>query len=82
MRHLLGLRFAPRIRDLGDKRLSSFEKPATYPGLASFLGGTINVKQMEAYRDDLLRLTSSLRKATVTASLILGKLASYPDKMD
>jgi len=78
MAHLLGFRFAPRIRDLGDKRLYSFEKPATYTGLESFLGGTINVKQMEAHWDDLLRLTSSLRKGTVTASLILGKLASYP----
>jgi TnpA family transposase len=55
-----------------------FEKPTTYPGLESFLGGTINVKQMEAHWDDLLRLTGSLRKGTVTASLILGKLASSP----
>src|SRR5947209_15430661 len=78
MAHLLGFRFAPRIRDLGDKRLYSFEKPSAYPGLESFLGGTINVKQMETHWDDLLRLTSSLRKGTVTASLILGKLASYP----
>src|SRR5260221_8524051 len=77
MAHLLGFRFAPRIRDLGDKRLYSFEKPATYPGLESFLGGTINVKQMDAQWDDLLRLTSSRRKGTVTASLILRKLASY-----
>ena len=69
MTHLLGFRFAPRIRDLGDKRIYSFEKPGTYPGLESFLGGTINVKQMEAHWDDLLRLTSSLRKGTVTASL-------------
>src|SRR6266568_2351269 len=60
MAHLLGFRFAPRIRDLGDKRLYSFEKPAAYPGLESFLGGTINVKQMETHWDDLLRLTSSL----------------------
>jgi len=78
MTHLLGFRFAPRIRDLGDKRIYSFEKPTTYPGLEFFLGGTINVKQMEAHWDDLLRLTSSLRKGTVTASLILCKLASYP----
>jgi TnpA family transposase len=28
--------------------------------------------------DDLHRLTSSIRKGTVTASLILGKLAAYP----
>lgn len=39
---------------------------------------TWDVKQIEAHWDDLLRLTSSLRKGTVTASLILNKLASYP----
>lgn len=78
MTHLLGFRFAPRIRDLGDKRLYSFEKPERYPALAPLLGGTINVKQIEGHWDDLLRLTSSIRKGTVTASLILGKLASYP----
>jgi TnpA family transposase len=78
MTHLLGFRFAPRIRDLGDKRIYSFEKPETYPALAPLLGGIINVKQIEGHWDDLLRLTSSIRKGTVIASLILGKLASYP----
>lgn len=78
MTHLLGFRFAPRIRDLGNKRLYSFEKPETYPALAPLVSGTINVRQIEGHWDDLLRLTSSIRKGTVTASLILGKLASYP----
>ena len=78
MTHLLGFRFAPRIRDLGDKRIYSIEKPETYPALAPLLGGTINLKQIEGHWDDLLRLTGSIRKGTVTASLILGKLASYP----
>src|SRR5258708_19420079 len=59
--HLLAFRFAPLILDLGDKPLYSFHNPPTYPGLESFLGGTINVKQMETHWDDLLRLTSSLR---------------------
>lgn len=38
----------------------------------------ISIKQIESNWDDLLRLTSSIHKGTVTASLILGKLASYP----
>jgi TnpA family transposase len=76
--HLLGFRFAPRIRDLGNKRMYSIEKEDSYPVLEPYLGGSINVKQIEAHWDDLLRLTSSVRKGTVTASLILGKLASYP----
>lgn len=76
--HLLGFRFAPRIRDLGTKRMYSIEAQACYPGLEPYLGGSINVKQIETHWDDLLRLTSSVRKGTVTASLILGKLASYP----
>ncbi len=33
MTHLLSFRFAPRIRDLGDKRIYSFEKPETYTKL-------------------------------------------------
>jgi TnpA family transposase len=76
--HLLGFRFAPRIRDLGSKRMFSIETQATYPGLEPYLGRCINVKQIETHWDDLLRLTSSVRKGTVIASLILGKLASYP----
>lgn len=75
---LLGFEFAPRIRDLGEKLIFHFDKPASYPTLEPLLGGTINVKQIESHWDDLLRLTSSLHKGTVTASLMLGKLASYP----
>ncbi|WP_075164623.1 Tn3 family transposase [Ktedonobacter racemifer] len=75
---LLGFEFAPRIRDLGGKLIFTFNKPECYPTLQPLLSGTINVKQIEAHWDDLLRLTSSLRKGTVTASLILNKLASYP----
>lgn len=78
MCHLLGFRFAPRIRDLGDKRLYSIEKATEYPGLAPLLGGTVNVKQIEQHWDEILRLTSSIRQGTVTASLMMRKLASYP----
>ena len=32
--HLLGFRFAPRIRDLADKRIYVLEKGSAYPALA------------------------------------------------
>lgn len=78
MCHLLGFRFAPRIRDLGDKRMYSFGKPAEYPDLAPLLGGKIDTRKIRNYWDDVLRLATSIKRGTVTASLILGKLGSYP----
>ena len=78
MCHLLGFRFAPRIRDLGDKRLFTMNNLSAYPTLAPLLGGTINVKQIRTHWDDVLRLASSIKTGTVTASLILRKLAAYP----
>jgi TnpA family transposase len=44
--HLLGFRFAPRIRDLADKRLFVAGKQTEYPSLAALIGGTINVKHI------------------------------------
>jgi TnpA family transposase len=76
--HMLGFRFAPRIRDLGDHKIYPIAKPANYPALESLIGGTVNTKRIEQYWDDLLRLISSIGLGTVSASLILGKLAAYP----
>jgi TnpA family transposase len=76
--HLLGFRFAPRIRDLADKRLFPAGKQTDYPGLAALIGGTINVKHIRTHWDEILRLATSIRQGTVTASLMLRKLGSYP----
>src|SRR4029434_175159 len=46
--HLLGFRFAPRIRDLADRRLYVPDKTKLYPSLLPFIGGTINLKQILA----------------------------------
>src|SRR5207237_9176732 len=74
----LRFRFAPRLRDLGDRKLYTIEKPSSYPDLNLLIGGAVNVKQITDHWDELLRLTASLRLGTVTASLMLRKLASYP----
>jgi TnpA family transposase len=76
--HLLGFRFAPRIRDLSDKRLYIDGDTKDYPTLAGLIGGNINVKQIRAHWPEILRLSSSIKQGTVTASLMLRKLGSYP----
>ena len=68
MMSLLGFRFAPRIAD----------KRQRFPSLAGLIGGTINSKLIAAQWQEVLRLTASIRQGTVTASLILRKLGSYP----
>jgi TnpA family transposase len=78
MMHLLGFRFAPRIRDLNETRLFVPNSEAVYPSLKPLIGGRINLAHIKANWDDLLRLASSIRQGTVTASLILRKLAAYP----
>jgi TnpA family transposase len=47
--HLLGFRFAPRIRDLGDTKLYVSGKPGGYPALAAMIGGTINEKHIREH---------------------------------
>jgi TnpA family transposase len=76
--HLLGFRFAPRIRDLADKRFYIHGTAKQYPTLASLIGGSINIKHIRAHWDEILRLAASIRQGTVTASLMLRKLGSYP----
>jgi TnpA family transposase len=76
--HLLGFRFAPRIRDLADKRLFLPTGKKTYPAINSLVGGTINAKHIRSHWDEILRLATSIKQGTVTASLMLRKLGSYP----
>ena len=76
--HLLGFRFAPRIRDLADKKLYLPGREGNYPALVSLVGGTIQRAHLLAQWDEVLRLATSIRQGTVTASLMLRKLGSYP----
>jgi len=76
--HLLGFRFAPRIRDLADKRLYMPDKQHEYSALSTLIGGTLNQKAILTHWDDILRLAASIKQGTVTASLMLRKLGSYP----
>jgi len=76
--HMLGFRFAPRIRDLSDKRLYTVEKPSSYPTLAGLISAPLNTKHIATHWNEILRLATSIKQGTVTASLILRKLGAYP----
>ena len=38
----------------------------------------LNIKAIRAHWDEILRLATSIKQGTVTASLMLRKLSSYP----
>jgi TnpA family transposase len=76
--HLLGFRFAPRIRDLKDRRLYLFPGQEPQPILDPLVGGFVDVHHITAHWNDILRLATSIRSGTVTASAILQKLSAYP----
>lgn len=76
--HLLGFRFAPRIRDLADKRLYIPGDAKRYPTLAGLIGGSVRVSSIGTHWEEILRLAASIRQGTATASLMLRKLGSYP----
>jgi TnpA family transposase len=76
--HLLGFRYAPRIRDLKDRRLYLFPGDEAPPSLRPLVGGVINLDHLATNWDELLRVATSIRMGTVTASAMLRKLAAYP----
>jgi TnpA family transposase len=75
---LLGFQFAPRIPDLKSRRLYSFAKSSAYPTLEPLIAGRINVALIRTHWAEILRVAASIRTGTVTASLIMRQLASYP----
>jgi TnpA family transposase len=74
--HLLGFRFAPRIRDLADKKLYVPGRAKSYPALANLVGERLNLNHIRGHWDEILRLTTSISQGTVAASLMLRKLGS------
>lgn len=75
--HILGFRFAPRLRDLADSKLYTIDQSSNYPKLEAMLRGRINSKIIMDNYDDVLQLAHSIREGKVSGSLIMGKLGSY-----
>ncbi|MDV7767705.1 Tn3 family transposase, partial [Peribacillus sp. CSMR9] len=75
--HLLGFRFAPRLRDISDAKLYTISSSNDFPNIKGILRGKINTDVIKENFDDVLRLAHSIREGRVSGSLIMGKLGSY-----
>lgn len=75
--HMLGFRFAPRLRDISDSKLYAIGKISNSPKLSKLVRGSINTRLIEENYDDVLSLAHSIREGRVSGSLIMGKLGSY-----
>jgi len=76
--HLLGFRFAPRLRDIGDLSLFPIGDANQWSQLTSIFGEPLKLTLIQEQWSNILRLASSIRLGKVTASLMLRKLAAYP----
>jgi TnpA family transposase len=75
---ILGFQFAPRIRDLPDKRLYAFDPSAAPAILQPLIAGRIKVGLIRENWPDILRLAASMATGDLIPSQILRKLAAYP----
>ena len=75
---LIGKRFAPRLRNLKDRKFHTFEKGDAYPALSDHMGVPINATLILDHWDDLLRLAASITTRSVVPSTILKKLSASP----
>lgn len=75
---LIGKRFAPRLRNLKDRKFHTFEKGDAYPALSNHIGAPINTTLILEHWDDLLHLAASITTRSVVPSTILKKLSASP----
>ena len=74
--HLLGIRFAPRLKDLPEQRLWRLPGAEVYPHIDRVLAGKLIVPSIAESWEEMIRLVASIKSGEVRASLIVGKLAA------
>jgi TnpA family transposase len=74
--HLLGYRFAPRLRDLQDRRLAIIGAKPRHKILEPLLGRPIRVDMIQENWDDIVRLAASIKAGSVAPSVMLKKLGT------
>jgi len=75
---LIGKRFAPRLRNLKDRKFHTFERGNAYPALTNHIGAPINTALILDHWDDLLHLAASITTRSVVPLTILKKLSASP----
>ncbi len=79
---LLGLRFSPRLRDIGSLQLYRFESIDIdrFKKLKDQIKGLLDEQHILTWWDDFLRVAGSLKLGWVTASLFVQKLQTFPQQ--
>ena len=75
--HLLGMTFAPRLRDFPDRRLACFGGAKAWPTLSPLIGKPINEEVIRQHWGDIMRLAASIHDRSLKPSGILRKLGAY-----
>src|SRR3954468_18573981 len=70
-----GYRFAPRIKDLKERKLYAVEKPDTYPLLKPRIGDAVDTAVLVRGWAELMRVKASIEAGVVAPSAILRKIA-------
>ncbi|OPY68305.1 MAG: Tn3 transposase DDE domain protein [Syntrophorhabdus sp. PtaU1.Bin050] len=77
--HLIGISFAPRIKNFSDQQLYSFENRSKYTSLGYKIlpSGKINIKIIHDNWDDILRFIATIKLRETSASQLFRRLSSY-----
>jgi len=77
--HLLGISFAPRIKNFKKQKIYSFEKRSDLKDLGYQIlpDGRIDRKIINEYWDDILRFVATIKLKEATASQLFRRLSSY-----
>jgi TnpA family transposase len=75
---LLGYRFAPRLRDLKDRKFYAFRGQAVPEALSGMVDGTVDADHLAAHWDEAVRLAVSVGSGHASASRMLRRLSAYP----
>ena len=75
---LLGMQFAPRLRDLSDTQLYCLDPHITSTHIQSIITRKLNHDLILRHWDEMLHLAASLKLKWVTASLLIRKLQAFP----
>lgn len=73
-----GIRFAPRLRDIKDRRLYVFADTDIPSTISSIVGGRIDEQILRECWCDINRLAASIGSGKARAAVLLKKLAGYP----
>lgn len=74
---LLGYEFAPRIKNVAEQSLYSFDSPSEFKKLAIGPNKKINIQKIKNSWDKILQLLASLKSKQTKASTLFKKLNSY-----